>query len=84
MILAADFDRSASGNSRIVNAADIAAVMKAIRRQRGDAAETDNEIDEAMGRACEDEGGAKTFDMGRAQKSYTNDQEADAKKAFLL
>lgn len=48
IITAADFDRGASGNTRIVNAGDVAAVMKAIRRQRGEAAETDNEIDEAM------------------------------------
>ncbi|AEG04140.1 DEAD/DEAH box helicase family protein [Sinorhizobium meliloti] len=48
LIVAADFDRSASGSTRIMDAADIAAVMKAIRRQRGDAAETDGEIDWAL------------------------------------
>lgn len=45
LIVAADFDRSASGNTRLMDAADIASVMKAIRRQRGDAAETDGEIE---------------------------------------
>ncbi|ACM27885.1 DEAD/DEAH box helicase family protein [Rhizobium rhizogenes] len=49
LIVAADFDRSASGSTRIMDAADIASVMRAIRRQRGDAAETDGEIERLEG-----------------------------------
>lgn len=49
LIVAADFDRSAKGSTRIMDAADIASVMKAIRRQRGDAAETDGEIEALEG-----------------------------------
>jgi len=49
LIVAADFDRNASGNTRIMDAADIAAVMRAIRRQRGDAAETDGESERLEG-----------------------------------
>lgn len=41
VITAADFHRAAKGGSLNVDMADVAKVMKAIRRQRGDSAETD-------------------------------------------
>ncbi|MBO0129646.1 DEAD/DEAH box helicase family protein [Agrobacterium burrii] len=48
-IQASDFDQSSRGGSRILSQDDVAIAMKIIRRQRGDAAETDTDFDDFAG-----------------------------------
>ncbi|NTE55799.1 helicase [Agrobacterium tumefaciens] len=49
LIRASDFDRGSRGNSREMSLEDVATAMKVIRRQRGDAAETDMDFDQVVG-----------------------------------
>jgi len=49
LIRASDFDRGSRGTSREMSLDDVATAMKIIRRQRGDAAETDMDFDQATG-----------------------------------
>jgi hypothetical protein len=49
LIRASDFDRGSRGNSRELSLEDVATAMKIIRRQRGDAAETDVDFDQVAG-----------------------------------
>lgn len=49
IIRASDYDRGSRGGSREMSLDDIAIAMKIIRRQRGDAAETDTDFDEIAG-----------------------------------
>jgi hypothetical protein len=49
LIRASDFDRGSRGTSREMSLDDVATAMKIIRKQRGDAAETDIDFDQATG-----------------------------------